>query len=49
MKDFGKKLLRVTFAIALLGFGVKALIHFMGKMECCEGEDEHREPYQPEE
>jgi len=46
MKDFGKKLLRVTFAIVLLGIGVKVMIHFLGKMEC--GEDEHREPYQPE-
>ncbi|MDP8211190.1 MAG: hypothetical protein RAO94_09675 [Candidatus Stygibacter australis] len=49
MKDFGKKLMNVTFAIVMLGIGIKVMIHFLGKMECCEEEAEHREPYQPEE
>ena len=47
MKDVGKKLLNVAIAIVILGIGVKVLIHFLGKMEC--DEDEHREPYLPEE
>ncbi|MDP8221125.1 MAG: hypothetical protein P9X26_07255 [Candidatus Stygibacter frigidus] len=49
MKDFGKKLLNVAIAIVILGIGVKVIMHFFGKMECCSGNDEHREPYQPEE
>lgn len=47
MKDVGKKLLNVAFAIVILGIGIKVMIHFFSKIEC--DEDEHREPYQPEE
>jgi len=47
MKDFGKKMLNVAIAIVILGIGVKVMIHFFGKVKS--DEDEHREPYQPEE
>lgn len=47
MKDFGKKMLNVGIALAILAVAVKVIYHFFGNMEC--NEDEHREPYQPEE
>jgi putative Mn2+ efflux pump MntP len=47
MKDFGKKMFNVALAFAILAVGIKVIYHFFSKMEC--NEEEHREPYQPEE
>ena len=47
MKSTGKKMLNVALALAIFTVGIKIIIQFFSKMEC--NEDEHREPYQPEE
>lgn len=47
MKKFPKILIQVVIGLLLLGIGLKLIQHFFLGME--EEEEEHREPYQPEE
>lgn len=47
MKKFPKILFHLGIAFAVLYIGIKLLLHFLEQLE--EVEEEHREPYQPEE